>query len=166
MTSRGAGGLLDLMPKIDTTRWTDIPGGATWPSDRDLGPLSEIPLGDQVGLTQFGARLERLPPGSASAHRHWHDAEDELVYVISGEVVLIEEEETVLRAGEAAGWKAGEPVGHCLENRSEADAVLLVIGTRSERGTVIYPDLDVVMSYEGEERTFALSDGTPLTSPE
>lgn len=121
-----------------------------------------MPLGDVVGLTQFGAHLERLPPGSRSSHRHWHETEDELVYVISGELTLIEDEETVLRHGDAAGWKAGQPIGHSLENRSDSDAVVLIVGTRSQEGAVHYPDHDVIVRHSGKDRVFTRTDGSPL----
>jgi uncharacterized cupin superfamily protein len=74
----------------------------------------------------------RLRPGAASALRHWHEREDELVFVLEGELVLVEDGgETVLRAGDAAAFKAGVANGHHLVNRSERDALLLEIGTRS-----------------------------------
>jgi uncharacterized cupin superfamily protein len=85
-----------------------------------------------------------------------------LIYVISGELVLVEDEETHLRAGDAAGWKAGEPIAHCLENRSTEDAVLLVIGTRAKEGVVHYPDHDVIMRHDDRGRTFTRLDGSPL----
>jgi uncharacterized cupin superfamily protein len=72
-------------------------------------------LGNAAGLTQFGVNLLRLTPGSWSSQRHWHTASDEFIYVLSGQVVLVTgagEEE--LRAGDAAGFKAGDPDGHCL----------------------------------------------------
>ena len=151
------------MPKIETGAWVEHEGGVNRVSGVDNGPYAEGALGDAVGLTQFGAHLERLPPGSSSSVRHWHETEDELVYVVSGEVVLVEDEETLLRAGDAAGWKAGVPVAHCLENRSGADAVLLVVGTRAEAGVVHYPDHDVVMHHDATGRRFTHGDGTPLT---
>ena len=150
------------MPKIETGAWVEHEGGVNRVSGVDNGPYAEGALGDAVGLTQFGAHLERLPPGSSSSVRHWHETEDELVYVVSGEVVLVEDEETLLRAGDAAGWKAGVPVAHCLENRSGADAVLLVVGTRAEAGVVHYPDHDVVMHHDATGRRFTRGDGTPL----
>ena len=97
------------MPKIDIPAWTEKPGGPNPLSGQDNGPHGEISLGEVIGLTQFGVRLERLPPGSRSSHRHWHETEDEFVYVLSGELVLVEETEAVLRAGDAAGWRAGAP---------------------------------------------------------
>jgi uncharacterized cupin superfamily protein len=101
-------------------------------------------LGDAVGLDQFGVNFTTLKPGAASAQRHWHAAEDELVFVLAGELVLHEESgETVLRAGDAAGFKAGIANGHCLINRSGEDAVYLEIGTRSTPERVEYPDIDL-----------------------
>ncbi len=111
-----------------------------------LGPFAHAAIGDAAGLTQFGCHLERLPPGSRSSHRHWHETEDELVFVLEGEVILIEETETPLRPGEAAAWRAGDPVGHCLENRSLRDALYLVIGTRRMTDTVHYPDAGLTLA--------------------
>src|SRR3954449_1933686 len=79
-------------------------------------------LGDAAGLTQFGVNLLHLAPGAWSSQRHWHTASDEFVYVLSGEVVLVTDDgEEVLRAGDAAGFKAGDSNGHCLQNRSAVD---------------------------------------------
>ncbi|MDH0865378.1 cupin domain-containing protein [Mitsuaria sp. GD03876] len=150
------------MPKLDTTLWTDHPGAANRLSGQNDGPYAELVLGDQARLTQFGVRLERLPPGSRSSHRHWHETEDEFVYVLAGELVLVEDETSVLRAGEAAGWAAGAPVGHCLENRSASEAVYLVVGSRASKGVVHYPDHDVVMHHDGTERRFTRGDGSPI----
>ena len=108
-------------------------------------------LGNAVGLTQFGVNLTALKPGAATSLRHWHTHEDELVYVLEGELVLVEDEgETVLKAGDAAGWKAGVPNGHHLINRSDRDAVLLEIGARSPREHSEYSDVDMI--YDRDER--------------
>ena len=89
-------------------------------------------LGDAAGLTQFGVNICTLKPGAASSQRHWHEKEDEFVYVLEGEVVLCEDDgETVLKAGDAAAWKAGVANGHCLVNRSNRDAVFIEVGTRA-----------------------------------
>ena len=89
-------------------------------------------LGDVCGLTQFGVNLTRLKPGACSAHRHWHENEDEFIYIVEGEATLIEDGgETVLRAGDCAGWKAGVANGHCLVNKSDNDVVFIEIGTRA-----------------------------------
>jgi len=103
-------------------------------------------LGNLAGLTQFGVNLTRIPPGSASALRHWHETEDEFIYMLEGELVLIENGgETLLRPGDAAGFKAGVADGHHLVNRSDRDAVYLEIGTRAARDRVEYPDVDLVV---------------------
>ncbi len=116
-------------------------------------------LGDAVGLDQFGVNLLRLPAGAWSSQRHWHEGEDEFVWVLEGEVVLVEDAgETLLRAGDCAGWKAGVRDGHCLQNRSDAEAVLLEVGTRrpgGDRGE--YPDIDMTF----DSGTFSRKDGTP-----
>lgn len=105
-------------------------------------------LGDAAGLSQFGVNLLRLPDGAWSSQRHWHTAEDEFVWVVEGEVVLVTGAgEEVLRAGDCAGFKAGEPDGHHIQNRSGKDALLLEIGSRrpGEDG-VDYPDIDLVLA--------------------
>jgi len=152
------------MPKLNVADWQEHAGSPNRVSGQNDGPFAEIVLGDQAGLTQLGARLERLPPGSRSSHRHWHAAEDELLYVLQGEAILVEDEETVLRPGDAAAWAAGQPVAHCLENRSSDDVVYLVVGTRASKGTVHYPDHDVIFDYDHDNgtRRFTRTDGTPI----
>ncbi len=150
------------MPKIEIPDWIEGEGGSSALFGEGNGPYAEVSLGDVVGLEQFGVRLERLPPGSRSSHRHWHETEDELVYVLSGELVLIEDTECTLRAGDAAGWRAGSGVAHCLENRSSKDATMLIVGTRAKADVVHYPDHDVVM-HRGEAGVrFTRADGTPI----
>ncbi|MFL6834893.1 MAG: cupin domain-containing protein, partial [Xanthobacteraceae bacterium] len=88
-------------------------------------------IGDAAGLTQFGVNITRIKADSASALRHWHEQEDEFIYVLQGELILRENDgETVLKPGDAAGFKAGSGIAHCLINRSERDAVYLEVGTR------------------------------------
>ncbi len=150
------------MPKIDMLVWTEGVGEANALFGQGNGPYAEISLGDVIGLEQFGVRLERLPPGSRSSYRHWHETEDEFAYVISGELVLVEDTETTLRAGDAAGWRAGLPVAHCLKNRSLDEATILIVGTRSKTGVVHYPDHDVVMHHDETGRRFTHSDRSPI----
>ncbi len=126
-----------------------------------LGDYSYRLIGNPGGLTQFGAHLETLPPGSRSSFRHWHEGEDEMVYVLSGEVWLIEDEEVLLRPGEAACWPASHPVGHCLENRSAADATYLVVGTRKHNDIIHYPDHDLITVKDGSKRRYLHADGRP-----
>jgi uncharacterized cupin superfamily protein len=113
----------------------DICDGATWKK-----------LGDAVGLTDFGVNLVRLPPGKWSSQRHWHTAEDEFVLVLEGEVVAVENDgDHVLKAGDCIGWKAGVANGHCLQNRSGAEAVYLEVGSRRpDTDGCDYPDIDMV----------------------
>lgn len=122
--------------------------GATWRK-----------LGDAAGLTDFGVNLVRLPPGKWASQRHWHTEEDEFVWVLEGEVVLVEDGgETVLRAGDCAAWKAGVPDGHHLQNRSGADAVYLEVGSRRpDTDACDYPDIDMVAGPDG----YRHRDGRP-----
>jgi uncharacterized cupin superfamily protein len=119
-------------------------------------------LGNAAGLTQFGVNLLRLPPGVSSSQRHWHTAEDEFVYVLSGEVILVTDAgEETLRAGDAAGFKAGDANGHCLQNRSAADALVLEVGTRVPDDAAYYPELDLVAPAGGAPAIYTHRDGTP-----
>ncbi|MGQ0567719.1 MAG: cupin domain-containing protein [Gemmobacter sp.] len=126
-----------------------------------LGPYAYQLISDPGLLTQFGAFIEHLPPGSRSSFRHWHQSEDEMIYVLSGEVVLVEDTETPLHAGEAACWPAGSPVGHCLENRSDDVARYLVVGTRTRVDRVHYPDHDLITEKDGPARRYLHGDGRP-----
>jgi uncharacterized cupin superfamily protein len=134
------------MPKIDIGGLpVDTRTGYPEPLNRVVMGRERKRLGNAVGLDQFGVNLTTLKPGAASALRHWHEKEDELVYVLQGEVVLVEDGgETVLMPGDAAGFKASTPNGHNLINRSQSDAVYLEIGTRSKIETAHYPDVDLV----------------------
>lgn len=120
-------------------------------------------LGDVFGLDQFGVNLTRLAPGTASAQRHWHSHEDELVYILEGEVVLVTDAgEQVMTAGMCAGFKAGVPDGHQLVNRSDRDAVFLEVGTRAMEGGADYPDIDMIVRRdENGKWRYLHKDGTP-----
>ena len=124
------------------------------------GPYSYQLMSDPGGLTQFGAFVETLPAGSSSGHRHWHEGEDEMAYILSGEVVLVEDSETVLRPGDVACWPAGAPVGHRLDNRSAAPASYLVIGTRHQTDIIHYSDHDLITHKNGTARRYMRRDGT------
>jgi uncharacterized cupin superfamily protein len=119
-------------------------------------------LGNLVGLDQFGVNLTRLRPGAQSAQRHWHAAEDEFVFVVEGTLVLCENDgESVLAAGDAAGFKAGVANGHCLINRSTRDAVYLEIGTRSQRDEVDYPEIDLRCRKDENGVSYVHKSGEP-----
>jgi uncharacterized cupin superfamily protein len=119
-------------------------------------------LGDAAGLTQFGVNLLTLPPGAWSSQRHWHTEGDEFVYVLSGEVTLVTDAGAeLLRAGDAAGFKAGERNGHCLQNRSGAPAQVLEVGTRLPTDGAHYPEIDMVAPPGGKPAMYVRRDGTP-----
>jgi uncharacterized cupin superfamily protein len=132
------------------------------PFDEPCRARERTRLGDAAGLTQFGVNLLRLPPGAWSSQRHWHTGEDEFVYVLAGEVVLVTNAgEEVLRADDAAGFPANDLDGHCLQNRSGADATVLEIGTRMKGSVAYYPDIDMVAPAGGKPAAYTHRDGTP-----
>lgn len=132
------------------------------PFDRVVYGRERRRLGNAAGLDQFGVNLTTLRPGAASELRHWHECEDEFVYVLEGEVVLIENGgETVLKAGDAAGFKANSSNGHHLVNRTTNDAVYLEIGTRAKHERVQYPDVDLVAVRDDNGMRFTHKNGDP-----
>jgi uncharacterized cupin superfamily protein len=137
-----------------------IGSGYPKPYDEPCRGRKRSRLGDAAGLTQFGVNLLRLPPGQWSSQRHWHRGEDEFVYVLQGEVVLVTDSgEEVLHAGDCAGFKAGEPDGHHLQNRGPAEAVILEVGARLPQGDAVdYPDIDLQIR---SAHIFEHKDGTP-----
>jgi uncharacterized cupin superfamily protein len=150
------------MPKIDLARVPERKGsGYPAPFDAPLAERVRQRLGNAGGLTDFGVNLMRLPPGGWSSQRHWHSHEDEFVWVLEGEVVLVTDAgEEVLRPGDCAGFKAGVPNGHHLQNRSDVEAVLLEIGTRDpENDGCDYPDIDMIA--RPQEEFYRHRDGTP-----
>jgi uncharacterized cupin superfamily protein len=150
------------MPKIDLDT-VEARTGSTYPEPyaSQMGGRAFQALGDAAGLTQFGVNMVTMPPGAISSLRHWHSGEDEFVWVTSGELVLVQDGgETVLRAGDAAGFKAGDPDGHHLKNRSTAPASFLAIGTRVQDDTCTYSDVDLINHTEGARSWFTLRDGT------
>ena len=117
-------------------------------------------LGDAGGLTRIGVNLVELQPGAASSQRHWHSHEDEFVTIISGELVLITNEgETLMRAGDHAAFPAGRPDGHQLVNRGWGPGVFLVVGSRDKADVVTYADID--MRYQQASNVYLRRDGTP-----
>ena len=158
------------MPKIDASKVT-IRKGASYPAPfhEACAGRSVAKLGDAAGLTQFGASLVTLEPEAWASQRHWHSHEDEFVYIVQGELTLIEDNgETLLQAGDAAGWPAGVANGHHLVNRSSEVATFLVVGSRDDQDRGHYPDIDLAVSpgrYKGTLSTlFHRKDGTPYSS--
>jgi uncharacterized cupin superfamily protein len=148
------------MPKVTLPDWQDETAYVHPVTGPHPGPYRYQLLSDPGGLTQFGAFLEELPPGSSSGHRHWHAVEDEMIFMLAGEVVLVEDTETTLFPGDSACWRAGSPVGHRLDNRSAAPARYLVIGTRADRDTITYTDHDLITHKDGPARRYLRRDGT------
>jgi uncharacterized cupin superfamily protein len=151
------------MPKIDLSA-VAVRTGSMYPAQflSVVAGREKRALGNAAGLTQFGVNLTTLRPGAASALRHWHEKEDEFVFIVAGEVVLLEDSgETILKAGEAAGFKAGVANGHQLINRSSHDVVYLEIGTRINNEVAHYPDVDLALKNENGKFLFTRKSGQP-----
>ena len=117
------------------------------------------------GLGQFGAYVETLHPGARSSNRHWHENEDEFLYLLSGEATVIEEDgEHLLQPGDAACWPAGTANGHQVVNRSSVPCTYLIVGTRAPRDVVHYPDDGRILYNEGDRWRLTSTDGTVLKS--
>jgi uncharacterized cupin superfamily protein len=152
------------VPKIDLDKVpVEARTGYPAPYDRLVAGRSRKRMGNAVGLNQFGVNLTTLKPGAASSQRHWHELEDEFVYVLQGELVLVENEgETLLKPGDAAGFKAGVANGHHLVNRSDRDAVFLEIGSRRANEIAHYSDIDLAMAKTGSGARYTRKDGSPV----
>jgi uncharacterized cupin superfamily protein len=151
------------MPKIDIAK-LPIDGRSSYPApfDRLVAGRERKRLGRAAGLDQLGVNLTRLKPGAASSLRHWHEKEDELVYILEGQVVLIEDDgETLLKPGDAAGFKANNPNGHHLINKSDRDAVYLEIGTRSKHERAEYSDVDLMVASDERGARYTRKNGDP-----
>jgi uncharacterized cupin superfamily protein len=149
------------MPKIDVNS-VHRRTGSTYPKPFDEIAKDRVRqrLGDAAGITQFGVNLLQLPPGSASSQRHWHSAEDEFVFVVSGEIVLVTNKgEEVLRAGDCAGFPKGADDGHQLVNKSSQRAVCLEAGGRSAEDVCVYSDIDMMI--DKTKGGYTRKDGTP-----
>ena len=154
------------MPKIDIPK---VPTQTIASYPKEFAPViagrEKQRIGDAVGLTQFGVNITRIKAGSASALRHCHEQEDEFILVLEGELVLQENDgETVLRPGDAAGFKAGSGIAHCLINRTDRDAVYLEVGTRAKFERVTYPDVDFFMERDETGRRWFRKSGAPISA--
>ncbi len=126
-----------------------------------LAGRSRVRLGEAAGLHRFGVNLTTLAPGAQSALRHWHSHEDELVYVLSGELVLVTDSgEQVLRAGMAAGFPGGRADAHHLVNRSAEPARFLEVGDRNPNDRTTYPDDDLMWVSSSTGDLAAHKDGS------
>jgi uncharacterized cupin superfamily protein len=133
-----------------------------------LGSYTAKLFSDSGGVDQFGAFTETLPAGSKSSLRHWHAAEDEMVFMLSGEIIVHEgDAASPLSPGDSATFKAGVPVGHYMENTSNSDATYLVIGTRADNDVITYPDHNCVLHFDRTtgKRRYVTLDGKPAVTP-
>jgi uncharacterized cupin superfamily protein len=149
------------MPKIDISQVTERKG-SSYPPPFDAPCADRIRrrLGDAGGLQDFGVNLMTLPPGAWSSQRHWHSHEDELVYILEGEVTLVEDGgETVLRKGDCATFPKNSANGHHLINKFSTVAVFLEIGSRQLEDVTTYSDIDMMISSVDDQ--FVHKDGTP-----
>jgi uncharacterized cupin superfamily protein len=152
-----------MSKRIDLSNVPVVTGsGYPAPFDAPCAARARQRLGDAAGLTDFGVNRLRLPPGAWSSQRHWHSAEDEFVYVLDGEVVLVTDAgEEILRAGDCAGFKAGAKDGHHFQNRLPRDAVVLEVGSRkTAQDEGDYPDID--LRFLKGRKGYVHKDGTPF----
>jgi uncharacterized cupin superfamily protein len=151
------------MPKIDIDKISiDTATGYPPPFNKAVEGRSRKRLARAAGLTHFGVNICTLKPGAASSQRHWHEKEDELIYVLTGEVVLREDNgETVLKPGDAAAWKAGVANGHCLINRSDSDAVFIEVGTRAPAERAYYSEIDMMIERNEKGARYTKKNGEP-----
>jgi uncharacterized cupin superfamily protein len=144
--------------KVEARRSTGYPA----PFAMDVEGRIKRALGNAGGLTQFGVNLTTLEPGAMSAQRHWHRTEDEFVYILEGELVLITDAgEETLRPGMAAAFPAGKPDGHHLVNRSSARATYLEVGTRTTDDDAVYPDIDLLCEKRAGAFRYLHKSGEP-----
>lgn len=151
------------LPALDPATVPALTGSSyPEPFKSRVAPRRKQRLGDALRLKHFGVNLTTIPPGAGSALRHWHTHEDEFIYVVSGELMLVTDAgEQRLTAGMCAGFPAGRADGHCLVNRTNHDAIYLEVGDRKSDDAVTYPDDDIAGRATPQGRRFTKKDGTP-----
>ncbi len=128
-----------------------------------LGVFEALLYSDSGGLTQFGAFVETLEPGARSSDRHWHEEEDEFLYMLSGTATVLEDAgEAVIGPGDACCWPAGVANGHHVVNRSGAPCSYLVVGSRKASDVVHYSEIDKILIRETGARRLIRRDGSPF----
>ena len=147
------------MPKVDLESIEQVNRtGYPPPFNQDVAGRWYRRLAPATGLTDFGASHVVLKPGAWSSQRHWHDGEDELLVMLTGEAVLVEDEgRTILRAGDIAAWPKGTGNGHHLRNESESDCSFVVVGGGANTGGG-YSDIDMLFTADNR---YVHKDGTP-----
>jgi len=117
----------------------------------NLGVMETASFSDSAGIKQYGAYLQTLQPGATSTERHWHEREDEFLFVVSGRVTVVENDgRHVLEPGDAACWPAGIPNAHCMLNESTEPCSYILVGTRLTHDVCHYPDSRSICYTEGE----------------
>ena len=152
-----------MVKKLDVDRIeAHIGSGYPPPFNKQVAMRERKRLAEAAGLTKIGVTLLRLPPDTWSTQRHWHTNSDEFVFVVSGEVVLVTDDgEEVLQAGDSVGFKANDGNGHHIQNRSSSDAVILEIGNHLSTDTAYYPDIDLIAALVDGKPTITHRDGSP-----
>ena len=147
------------MPKVDLESIEQVSRtGYPAPFHEPVAGRLHRRLADPTGLTEMGASHVVLEPGAWSSQRHWHEGEDELLVMLSGTAVLIEDEgETKLHAGDIAAWPKGVRNGHHLVNRSDEQCSFVAISAGASKGGA-YSDIDMIFDEKGDYRH---KDGTP-----
>ncbi len=161
--------MTDLKPPALDPASVPVAAGSDYPAPfgAEAAGRERRALGDALGLANFGVNLTRLPPGVVSSQRHWHSRQDEFVYIVAGEVVLVTDAgEQVLRAGMAVGFPANSGDGHHLINRSDRDAIYLEVGDRSANDECDYPDIDMLVRWIDGAEKYVHKDGTPYPGQE
>ena len=147
------------MPKVDLDAIAQ--GNTTGyppPFDQPVAGRWQRKVAEAAGLTLLGARHVMLDPGAWSSQRHWHEAEDELLVMLSGRAVLIEDDgETELAAGDVAAWPRGVRNGHHLINRSAEPCEFICVSAGTDAGGA-YSEIDMAWTPEGG---YVHKDGTP-----
>jgi uncharacterized cupin superfamily protein len=125
-----------------------------------FGTTDTVALADAGGLSQYGAYVQTLHPGARSSNNHWHENEDEFLYVLAGSLTITEGAEAhVLHAGDAACWPAGVPNAHHVSNQSDAACSYLIVGTRATKDICHYPDTGRTLHTEGKNWRLLEADG-------
>ncbi len=156
------------MPKIDLTT-LPVKTGSSYPGTlaNSMNGRSQIAVGKAAGLTQFGANIVVLAPGALSSLRHWHENQDEILAVLSGDLTLVDDTgETPLAAGDVAAFPAGDANGHHIINKSDSDGTFFVVGTHTPTETAWYSDIDMMVKADESGFHFTKKDGSPLSEGE
>ena len=153
------------MPKFIEATSAPTRKGSRYPAPHDKPCIARTKflLGDVFGLSQFGVNLAVLEPGAWSSQRHWHENEDEFIYVLAGEIVLSDDTgDHLLTPGMCAGFKAGNGNGHCLKNLTDKPVQYLEVGTRATDEVCWYSDIDMKVVQQNQKGVYSRKDGSAI----